>query len=764
MGPEPTNVEKLRGLPWAIAGNAGNTIFAQFTFFGSAFVLFLSELGLSKSQIGLLLSLFPFFGLVALFVAPAVARFGYRRTFVTFWGLRKLVAAFLLLTPWIVSLFGATETLIYVGGVVATFALCRAIAETGWYPWIQEAIPDSVRGKYAAASQIFTTLTGLIAVTTAGYVVERTTELSGFMILIAAGVLFGLASVWAYSFIPGGAPVPKQAAPRQPLRRMAGALRDRGFLSYLIGFGLVTLATVPMVSFLPLFMQEEVGLSAGQVVLLQNGTLAGALISGYVWGWAADRYGSKPVMLSGVILRLLLPLGWIAIPRASLASLYVALAIALIQGVANAGWMIGSARLLYVSVVPPDEKSAYMALYYAWIGLSGGLSQLLGGAMLDASQSISGHFLVFAIDPYFPLFLLGLLLPLASLAAFRGARADSSVSVSEFAAHFLRGNPFQAMGSLLRYHRAKDEQATVLMTERLSRSRSTLTVNELLDALRDPRFNVRFEAVISIGRMRADPRLVSALVELLDGSELALSVVAAWALGRMGDDRALEPLHKALDSKYRSIQVHSARALGALGDQRAAQMLLSRLASEENKGLRMAFASALGQLQSRDATEPLLQLLYTTTNPGARTELALSLARILGLEHRFVQLLREARSDVGTALSHAVTGLSRSWPKEMGSQSELQELARESAEDFGRQKLDLGTKGLVQVIRILLREPMDEIASLILNDIAARLDEFGISRLEYLYLALNVMGALKSGPRGMDGANPPHTMRSESKP
>jgi hypothetical protein len=45
-----TTVEKLRGLPWSISANVANTIFVQFTFFGSVFPLFLSELGLSKSQ------------------------------------------------------------------------------------------------------------------------------------------------------------------------------------------------------------------------------------------------------------------------------------------------------------------------------------------------------------------------------------------------------------------------------------------------------------------------------------------------------------------------------------------------------------------------------------------------------------------------------------------------------------------------------------------------------------------------------------------
>jgi hypothetical protein len=104
-----TNAEKLRRLPWNTALNATNNVFASLTFFGPAFVLFLNELNFSNTQIGFLLSLFPFTGLVALVVAPAVARFGYKRTFLTFYGLRKCNAAGLLLVPWVLAEFGAGQ-------------------------------------------------------------------------------------------------------------------------------------------------------------------------------------------------------------------------------------------------------------------------------------------------------------------------------------------------------------------------------------------------------------------------------------------------------------------------------------------------------------------------------------------------------------------------------------------------------------------------------------------------------------------------------
>ncbi len=410
MHSEPTTVDKLRGLRWSIISNAANTVFVQYTFFGSIFVLFLSELGLSKSQMGFLLSLMPFFGLIAIFVAPWTERFGLKRTYLTFFGSRAFLAAGLLLTPWVYANFGPDTALIFVALTTALFSGVRAIGVTASFPWVQEYVPNNVRGKYTATNNIFTTLTGFAAVTAGGWVLEHTMGLDGFMMLLATGVLFGWISVSFAALIPGGAPRTPVAG--QNKRDLGVALRDSGFIYYLLGVGLITLATVPLGSFLPLFMREQVGLSDSAVVWLQTGTLAGTLISSYLWGWAADRYGSIPVMLYGITLRVLLPVLWMLMPRADESSIVVAFAIAFLQGVADMGWGIGSGRLLYVSVVPPEKRTDYMALYYAFTGIVGGTSQLFGGRLLDASQGLSGQIGIFTIDPFVPLFLLNIILPL----------------------------------------------------------------------------------------------------------------------------------------------------------------------------------------------------------------------------------------------------------------------------------------------------------------------------------------------------------------
>ena len=732
---EPTTVEKMRGLPWSIGGDVANTVFVQFTFFGSVFVLFLNALGLSKGQIGILLSFMPFAGLIALFIAPRVARFGYKRTFLTFWGIRKIVTAFLLLTPWVVLNFGAETAVIYVGIIVAGFALCRAIAETGKYPWTQEYVPNHVRGKYSAVDNLFTTIVGIVAVAMAGFVIERNTDLSGFILLIGIGVAFGAISVWAYSYIPGGAAVSQNEQKKE--RDLGDAIRDRSFRNYLFGIGFMTIATVPMTSFLPLFMVEEVGLRDSHVILLQNGTLVGGLVSVYIWGWAADRYGSTPILMTGVLMRVILPILWLFIPKDSSWSLYAALGIAFLQGVANMGWAIGSGRLLFVSVVPPEKKGDYMALYYAWIGVVGGLSQLLGGWILQFSQELSVDLSVLVLDPYSPLFVLGLILPIVSLFFFRGVVHDSTVSMGTFAGFLLRGNPFMAVESMVRYHMAKDEETTVRLTERLGQTKSLLAVEELLESLADPRFNVRFEAIVAIGRTRPDEQLIAALGEVLHGNDPALSVMAAWALGRIHDERAISTLHEALGSSYRSIRAHSARSLATLGDETAVPQIMTRLEDEQDAGLRLAYASALGQLNADEALPLILQQLAEASENKTRSELALAVARMVGDEHYYIQLLRQVRGDEGTAVAQAILSLSKKLPKL--SSAVAPEMVASCAEQWSLNEYAAGLDLFLELLQDVSKDHFKEVEHMILHESLIRLQQFGTARLEYLLLTLHIL-------------------------
>ena len=156
-------------------------MFCALTLFGPVFLLFLDELQLDTAQIGVLLSLFPFCGIVAIFVGPTVTRLGIKRTYLALWGTRKLVTALLLLTPWVIAWYGQETTLYFVGGIVLVFALCRAGGETAFLPWVHECIPNSVRGRVGAWSGMTMTAATLLAMLIASQILKLPGGLGRFM-------------------------------------------------------------------------------------------------------------------------------------------------------------------------------------------------------------------------------------------------------------------------------------------------------------------------------------------------------------------------------------------------------------------------------------------------------------------------------------------------------------------------------------------------------------------------------------------------------
>ena len=272
MSPSLTDVEKIRKLPWLIAADTLNTGFFLLTFSGSVFILFLNELGLNTGQIGFLLSLVPFCGIIAPFIAPQIARFGYKRVYVTFWGVRSIVFAFILLTPLVLTRFGSGYTFYWVSGIIFGFAVCRAIAETGGYPWRKEAVPDSIRGKFSATNSMSNTVAAIIVIIGAGLIIDAGSGLARFMLLMSVGITLGLASTWCYAQVPGGAPVKPNGPTSQHLSGLKGALLDRNFRRFLLALGLATVGGTSVISFVPLYMKDQVGLSDGNVVLLSIGT------------------------------------------------------------------------------------------------------------------------------------------------------------------------------------------------------------------------------------------------------------------------------------------------------------------------------------------------------------------------------------------------------------------------------------------------------------------------------------------------------------
>lgn len=734
---QPTNFAKLRAIPWGLAYDLANTFFIQLTFFGSVFILFLDDLGLDTSQIGLLLSVMPFLGLLSLFITQPVARAGYRKTFLLSMGFRNLFAGGLLLIPLLAGILYPDSLLQYVAIITIGFAVSRAIAMTAFLPWQQEYLPPHMRGRYSGYSSIIVSIAGLVAVAVAGLLLDRLDTVWRYPILFGIGVLFGLSSLYFASHFPGGAPAESNVSLLRIDKKVFTPLRDSRFVRYLMVLGLITLSIGPVFSFLPIFMRERVGLNDGSIVFLSTGSLVGGLLSSYFWGWLADRYGSKPVSITGLLLQGFLPLLWLGMPRGSALSLPFALGISFIQGIVSSGWSIGSGRLLFVSIVSAENRTEYLSQYNAWTGLLSGFGSILGGFLLQSFSDFQGTVFNRGIDSYSVLFGIGFILSLVSTVLLYTLRTHREAGLREFAGLFIHGNPLTALSSVVRFYYAREEADMLAATRQLGLARSPLTVEELLVSLDDPRFYVRFEAIVSITRLGTNERLMHALIDVMQAPDPALAGIAAWALGRVGNEKAFPPLREALrNSKYRSVQAQAARALGSLGDESSIPLLRERLQTHEDIGFQVACASGLGKLGAVEATSDLLRILYDNPYIQGRKEVGLSLARLVEAEGKYIQLSRGFLEDPATVLAQEMENLREAVKKNLLNQKEILASMYDARERFAHEELDAGFHLLVKVINLGSTEEAPSHARKILAECGERIKEFGRSRLEYPILAI----------------------------
>jgi hypothetical protein len=81
--------------------------------------------------------------------------------------------------------------------------------------------------------------------------------------------------------------------------------------------------------------------------------------------------------------------------------------------------------------VPFEKRTEYMAVYYAWMGIVGGVGPIIAGSALDLFQGLEGSWWVFTIDPYTPLFIAGLISLGTGLFVLSKVRVDGELGLGK---------------------------------------------------------------------------------------------------------------------------------------------------------------------------------------------------------------------------------------------------------------------------------------------------------------------------------------------
>ncbi len=208
----------------------------------------------------------------------------------------------------IASLLLCTISLAALGLVTGFAALCLClgllgIANVMWHPaaisWLSIQLPKN-RGYSMAVHSLFANLGDAAGPVAAGWMLlsfswQHTAEINALTCIICA---VALAAFLGRS--DRSAAMPRRPNARQYWAGLAGLMRSRAQWSFFLMAGCRTLTQTGLLTFLPLYLSHDLGLSPFAMGLAMMVLQLGGMIATPFAGVLSDRIGRRPVVLAGM--------------------------------------------------------------------------------------------------------------------------------------------------------------------------------------------------------------------------------------------------------------------------------------------------------------------------------------------------------------------------------------------------------------------------------------------------------------------------------
>lgn len=651
-----SRLDTLRALRiWTIEGSIATV---QGTLTTGAFQIgFALYLGCNNFEIGALAAIPAFAGLLQLAASYLAERYASRRFIVSVFA----IASRLLWLPMLAIPFVLSRSL-WVGAFLILTLLSSALGNISapiWTAWIADLVPSDIRGRYFGQRNMYMGIVAPLVSIGAGEFLDRVVKFSfwpqrdAFAVIFAASCLFALGSFLCAQASPD---VPNSAREEGDLAGSAGpslhgAIRlyakpfaDRRFQAFLWFVAMVTFAPSIAGQFFTVYPLAYLHLSYSVLQILNAVVSVAGLAAMPLWGYLADKYGNRPVLLISLVIAIVPPILWCMTSPDAFPGFFTfgtsgqlivsqsKLIIALLNVFSGVGWSgVGLTQFnMMIGFAPREQRTVYIAAVSAVVGIAGGVSPLLGGALMQIMGHVPfpSHGLI--RNNYHALFMISALLRMVALLQLRYLHEPASRSARYVLGQIRASRPIGSVAALAKLTRPSDSRSRSKAAAQLGRLKTPVAVEELVRALDDVSLPVREQAASALGEI-GDARAVGPLVTKLKDPASGIDAAAAAALGQIGDRSALPALASAVQLEGpQSRRLAAIEALGRLPDTRAVEVLLPLLQSTD-PAERMATIRALSArdeiVRQPKVSEPLFALWQQETDPATLTALADALGR-----------------------------------------------------------------------------------------------------------------------------------------
>ncbi len=601
----PNRLDNLRTLRYANLDGAFATAFA--TLVGGTFMVgFVKQLGGSDLWIGILTAIPSLLGIVQ--IPGAVmgrSRPGFKG-FVLPGGLAWRIFYIPLIALPLVAL-AADVKLWVLGSLIAIASLCVLMVNPTYNDWLASLVPESSRGWFFSRRNAILAGVGTAVGLLGGIILDAMKRAGnaeqGFAAVFGLGIVCAaLSFLFFLRMTDAQRPNPVRQSMTEAISAMKAPFANRNFRKVILFFTVFIFAQAFPGNLFGAFALESLHLPFTIIQLCGMAQAVGSIIAARSWGYLADKYGNRPLLMLLGIGIATTPICWaFTRPDDLIWNTSILLVGHIFSGVIWGGVMVCQFNLL-LATADADDRATYIGVGMATQAIIGGIAPLAGAYIMATFRESLGGF-----GAYHVIFWSTVGLRLVASVFLLPVKEPNSVSIRETVRKLRSITPkgYAALRSLATSDTPLQRQEAI---EEVATRRFSIATEEIIIALHDPSPRVRRHAAMALAKL-GDQSAVMALVHQLDDHPDLVEDETIEALGDLGSEQAVPALIRHLHSPRSSTRRAAAKSLGKIGALVATVPLMKAASDLGDADLRRASLQALRIMGAVEAEEVILQAL-----------------------------------------------------------------------------------------------------------------------------------------------------------